>query len=132
MGTNNFNNPVSNIYTESDMIDYADLMIRTNALYEDYNRNIQLVQGPVEVKKWRTILSPIWGKLHPKYTKPVKGEGIILSSDPVALKDRLNLLIASKEAGNTGVRNDIVSICDELLRQNVTKKNEYKTLMLHP
>jgi len=42
---------------------------------------------------------------------------IFLSSDPNALCERLELLIASKEAGNTGVRNEIVSICDELLRQ---------------
>jgi len=31
----------------------------------------------------------------------------------------LDILLASKAAGNTGVRNEIVSICDELLRQKV-------------
>ena len=44
------------------------------------------------------------------------GQGL-LPSDPNALRERLELLMASKQAGNTGVRNEIVSICDELLRQ---------------
>ena len=45
-----------------------------------------------------------------------QGQGF-LPSDPNALCERLELLIVSKQAGNTGVRNEIESICDELLRQ---------------
>ena len=33
--------------------------------------------------------------------------------------------MASKEAGNTGTRNELVNICDEVLRQRVIGKNEY-------
>jgi len=40
-----------------------------------------------------------------------------LPSDPNALCERLELLMASKQAENTGLRNAIVSICDKLLRQ---------------
>jgi len=36
------------------------------------------------------------------------------------------LLLASKSAGNTGLRNEIVSICNELLSQKVTSKPLYK------
>ena len=43
----------------------------------------------------------------------------ILSCDPIALVERLDILMASKAAGNTGVRNELVSFCDELLRQNL-------------
>ena len=57
-------------------------------------------------------------------------ETVVIPSDPVALVDRLDLLLASKEAGNTGVRNELVSICDELLRQKVMNKSDYKKLML--
>jgi len=38
--------------------------------------------------------------------------------------------MASKQAGTTGVRNEIVSICDELLRQKILPRNAYKNLML--
>ena len=57
------------------------------------------------------------------------GAGLkILPSDPNALIDRFNLLFSSKKAGHTGVRNEIVSILDELKRQGVLKTNEYKKL----
>jgi len=54
----------------------------------------------------------------------------VIASDPNALTDRLELLLASHEAGNTGVRNEIISICDELLRQEEMKKSDYKKIML--
>ena len=57
------------------------------------------------------------------------GQGLkILPSDPNALIDRFDLLFSSKKAGHTGVRNEIVSILDELKRQGVLKTNEYKKL----
>ena len=60
---------------------------------------------------------------------PTKGTGLkILPSDPNALIDRFNLLFSSQKAGHTGVRNEIVSILDELKRQGVLKTNEYKKL----
>ena len=60
---------------------------------------------------------------------PTKGTGLkILPSDPNALIDRFDLLFSSKKAGHTGVRNEIVSILDELKRQGVLKMNEYKKL----
>ena len=56
------------------------------------------------------LLGPIWDKMR-KY----EGKGIvIMSSDPNALLERLDLLFASQKAGHTGVRNELVSICDEL------------------
>ena len=60
---------------------------------------------------------------------PIIGDGLkILPSDPNALIDRFDLLFSSKKAGHTGVRNEIVSILDELKRQGVLKTNEYKKL----
>ena len=59
----------------------------------------------------------------------VEGEGLtILPSDPNALIDRFDLLFTSQKAGHTGVRNEIISILDELKRQGVIKTNEYKKL----
>ena len=55
---------------------------------------------------------------------------IILPCDPIALVERLDILMASKAAGNTVVRNELVSVCDELLRQNLIDKHKYKVIML--
>ena len=57
------------------------------------------------------------------------GTGLkILPSDPNALIDRFDLLFSSQNAGHTGVRNEIISILDELKRQGVINTNEYKKL----
>ena len=61
--------------------------------------------------------------------KGIRGKGLkILPSDPNALIDRFDLLFSSKKAGHTGVKNEIVSILDELKRQGVINVNEYKKL----
>ena len=73
------------------------------------------------------ILKPIWDEKD-LYT----GNGltplvstIILLCDLIALVARLDILMASKAAGNTGVRNELVSDCDELLRQKLIDKRKY-------
>ena len=58
-----------------------------------------------------------------------EGEGVVvIPSDRNALLERLDLLLASQKAGHTGVRNELVSICDELKRQGVLDTNTYKKL----
>ena len=54
---------------------------------------------------------------------------VVIPSDPKALLERLDLLLASQKAGNTGVRNELVSICDELKRQVVLNSESYKKLI---
>ena len=51
---------------------------------------------------------------------------MILPCDPIALVERLDIMMASKAAGNTGVRNELLAVCDELLRQNLIDKHKYK------
>ena len=70
------------------------------------------------------MFSYIWAK-----RKEYEGKGVIvIPSDPNALFERLDLLLPSKEAGNTGVRNELVSICDELKRQGHLDTKAYKKL----
>ena len=62
-----------------------------------------------------------------------RGNGIdtiILHSDPNALQEWLDLSMGSNAAGNTELRNKLVSICDEWLRQTVIHKSYYKQIML--
>ena len=53
---------------------------------------------------------------------------VVIPSDPNALLERLDLLLASQEAGHTGVGNELVSICDELQRQGILDAETYKKL----
>ena len=111
--------PDDSIYTQEDYEQYAEIMVKTNAMKKAGTNTPKSSKG----WKWTNLLSNIW-----KERKQFEGEGIttIIPSDPNALLDRLDLIMASKIAGNTGVRNEIVSICDELKRQKVLDVNAYK------
>ena len=82
------------------------------------------LEGNEELKKVMKAARKIWARSNPGTSR----EGF-LPSDPNALCKRLELLMASKQVGNT-VRNEIVSICDELLRQKILPRDAYKNLML--
>ena len=56
---------------------------------------------------------------------------MVIPSAPDALVNRLELLLANKTAGNTGLRNEIVSICDELLSQKVMSESLYKNYLAY-
>ena len=120
-------------YTEEDLNKYRQLVILTNTAFQDNdpdNNKPKSSRSP----KWKKIIKPIWEAIKEQqedeeYEEETEGEGLkILPSDPNALIDRFDLLFSSQNAGHTGVRNEIVSILDELKRQGVLKTNEYKKL----
>ena len=115
--------PNKDLYQEEDYEDYERLMIKTNALHRDYDPNNPLPRGS-KSDKWKFLLGPIW---HNREYYEGKGT-VIMSSDPNALLERLDLLLASQKAGHTGVGNELVSICDELKRQGVLDTTAYKKL----
>ena len=128
-------------YTEEDLSKYQQLVILTNTAYRN-NDPTQNYPKNSKGYKWKNIIKPIWEaikqqKEEEEYkefeepeedTEEIPGGGLILPSDPNALINRFDLLFSSKKAGHTGVRNEIVSILDELKRQGVIKTNEYKKL----
>ena len=125
-------NPKQN-FTDKDYDNYRSLMIITNALHIDDNPNNPYPKGNHRGFKWERILAPIWfgkkGGLHKFPKKGYEGKGVVvIPSDPNALLERLDLLLASQEAGHTGVRNELVSICDELKRQGVLDTKAHKKL----
>ena len=113
---------------------YEDLMIMTNALHRDNDENNPHPKGNHKSYKWVNIIRPIWYRKKSRIIFPKKKEGyegsgvVVIPSDPNALLERLDLLLASQEAGHTGVRNELVSICDELKRQGVLDIKAYKKL----
>ena len=101
-------------------------MIKTNALHRGNNPKNSYPKAN-KSDKWNYILKPFWDN-RTKYSV-YKGMGVVvIPSDPNALLERLDLLLASQEAGHTGVGNELVSICDELKRQSFLDTKTYKKI----
>ena len=130
-------------YGAEDLRDYITIMHITKATYDKNNKRVggndkmnklikPLVKALEEDKSGIKLITKInkhfgFGGDDPQPS--TSGTGLkILPSDPNAFIDRFDLLFSSKKAGHTGVRNEIVSILDELKRQGVLKTNEYKKL----
>ena len=106
-----------------DMENYKMILLKTNVLHHNNDPSNPYPKGS-RSDKWKKILSPIWYG-----SKKVEREGVVvIPSDPNALLDRLDRLLASQEAGHTNVGNELVSICDELKRQGVLDTKAYKKL----
>ena len=138
------NIPDKSEYTPEDLISYSYIMVKTNTARNKYNPRGQYRGG--SNRKMNELIKPFVRELendntdnkinfinkvieHFELVGEVEGEGLtILPSDPNALIDRFDLLFTSQKAGHTGVRNEIISILDELKRQGVIKTNEYKKL----
>ena len=93
------------IFTNGDYDNYAEIMHPTNAL----RRNIDESETKPKANKswkWKHILKPILDEndLYTGSCLTSSVSTIILPSDPVALVERLDVLMAIKAAGNTGVR----------------------------
>ena len=117
-------------FTDKDYGEYKGIMLLTAALHRDYNPYSKYPRGS-KSDKWNRFFSPIWhrGRFAEWREEGYEGKGIvIMPSDPNALLERLDLLLASLKAGHTGVGNELVSICDELKRQGVLDKDAYKKL----
>ena len=130
-------------YKTEDLRDYIYIMDITKATYDKNNKRVGGNNKMNKLIKPFVIALEVDGedglidKIKEHFEKEdeddpqpsTSGTGLkILPSDPNALINRFDLLFSSKKAGHTGVRNEIVSILDELKRQGVLKTNEYKKL----
>ena len=123
--------PDEKIFTNGEYDSYAEIMHSTNALRRN---NDESESKPKSNKcwKWRHILKPIWDEkdLYTRNGLTPSVSTIFLPCDPIAPVERLDILMASKAAGNTSLRNDMVSVYDELLRQKLIDKQKFKIIML--
>ena len=82
-------------------------MHSTNALGRN---NDEIETKPKAIRSWKRkhILKPIWDEkdLYTGNGLTPSVSTIILQCDPIAFVKRLDILMASKAAGNTGVRNE--------------------------
>ena len=115
--------PIKPDYALEDMKDYVKILLKTHVLHKDNNPNNPYPKSSKGVK-WNRLLSKVW-----ENRKTYEGmDVVIMPSDPNALLERLDLLLANQKAGHTGVGNELVSICDELKRQGVLDTEAYKKL----
>ena len=144
--------PQEGIYTDDDYIKYINLLVQTNTIHQKNDPNTPKPKSSSS-EKWKNLISPVWEHIRESKKPPeeekgkgkgkgrgrkkrqedpqpsTSGTGLkILPSDPNALIDRFDLLFSSQKAGHTGVRNEIISILDELKRQGVINVQEYKKL----
>ena len=98
------------IFDDEDYHDYVRLLTKTNAMKQPNSNKPKSSKS----KKYKQIIKPIWDA-----QRQLMGSGLI---------DRFDLLMSSKQAGNTGVKNEMISILKELLNQNVIDSDEYKIL----
>ena len=126
MGADRFER-TDDLYDDDDLVNYSEILINTNAMRRENHPNNPRPKSS-KSWKWNNVVKDIWDD-----KDNYEGRGtntIVILSDPNGLLERLDLLMASREAGNTGTRNELVSICDELLRHKIINKNEYKNIML--
>ena len=88
------------IYDSDDLEEYAEILHVTNAMRQPNNSSKPKWS---KSQKYKQIIKPIWD------TKEGKGVAIVIPQDPNALVEVLSLRMAIFAAGNTGVRNEIVS-----------------------
>ena len=116
--------PPKENYSDKEYKNYVNILSKTHVLHRGNNPNNPYPKSSGGYK-WDRFLSHIWKHRGVRF----EGEGVVIMlSDPNALLERLDLLLASQKAGHMGVGNELVSICDELKRQGVLDTTAYKKL----
>ena len=95
---------------------------------DDYKKMTALTKKPHE-KMTQDARDRIKKLLSEQHGSGTKTNYVTLPSDPNELVERLELLLASGDAGNTGVHNEIVSICEELRKRKMLTRAQYKQLL---
>ena len=121
-------------YSHQDLAVYQDVVLRTNVI--DHPNNIEPSSRVTTTKKWREIFPLFIKEDIPQHHSGLEttehvGEGIFfLPGDIKGLETKLNYLLGEYRAGNrsSAVRNEIVSILDELLRRKRISRKEYQDI----
>ena len=119
--------PDDKMFTNWDYDYYTEIMHSTNALWRN-NDERETKRKANRSWKWKHVLKPDYDEnyLHIGNGITPSVPTIILPCDAIALVKRLDILMASKAAENRGIWNELVTVCDEFLRQNLIDKQKYK------
>jgi hypothetical protein len=118
--------------TDEDKRTYKLLLLETNAHRRDFNPNKPIKSN--KGRKYLQIIRPMFNFSNERLTNNescTQGQGLpimkqvrsnvsyVYWDDPNELVDRLKLLVASRDAGNTGLDNEIISIIEELQESGI-------------
>lgn len=120
--------PDLSLISRGDKLNYKDILQYTNAHKRDFNPKGQ-IKGDKGIK-YRDIIKPLFSEKDnktvggnlPKLKKYKSDADLIYWDDPNELVERLKLLVASKDAGNTNHDNEILSIIEELKEAHIIKE----------
>lgn len=124
--------PDLKLITNKDKLVYKDMLYHTNAHKRDFNPKGQ-IRGD-KGTKYRQIIKPLFsetlvekklpklGGSLPKLKNYKTNTDLVYWDDPNELVERLKLLVASRDAGNTNHDNEILSIIEELKEANIIKE----------
>lgn len=103
-------------YTDQDLQAYKEILTQTSA-----HLNADGVSVKTGGKKYKDVIKKLF-PLGRGLSVSLQKHNYIYWNDVNELIDRLKLLLASQQAGNTGVSNEILSIYEELLEAGVIKR----------
>lgn len=124
--------PDISVITQEDTQHYKMMLLDTNVHRRDYDPNKPIKSN--KGRKYLNIIKPLFklrkvsastdssvahGTGLPLMKKLNKHTYYVYWDDPNELVERLKLLIASRNAGNTGLDNEIISILEELRESNL-------------
>lgn len=119
------------LVTEKDKITYKDILMLTNVHKRYYDANSQ-IKGDKGIK-YNKIIKPLFfygsdtknyklGGNLPTLKKYRTFTDLVYWDDPNELIERLKLLVASKDAGNSNHDNEIIAIIEELKEADIIKE----------
>ena len=117
-------------FTDEDLLEYAKLLRQTSALHRDFNPNNPRPRSSSSWK-WKFILRPLWNKYKQEDSEEEKeGRGGVkyLPSTIKALKEKLAVLLAEYQAGNTTTRNELVPVLDQLRSRKAISESKYRAI----
>jgi hypothetical protein len=106
-------------YSEDDKKVYRQILLQTNAHRRGHNPSNQRVSS--KASKYREIIGPLTDVSGSGMQRFMQNIDYVHWDDPNELVTRLRLLLASQHAGNTGHKNEIYSIIEELREANIIK-----------
>lgn len=125
-----------NIISEEDKRNYKILLLETNAHRREFNPNEPIKSN--KDMKYLYIMKPLiklskqrlssdegcsYGHGLPTMKNVKRDVSYVYCDDPNESVERLKLLIASRDAGNTGLDDEIIAIIEELRESGLVNKN---------
>lgn len=124
--------PDTNLITSEDIQNYKTMLMDTNAHRRDFDSTKPIKSN--KGRKYLNIIKPLFklrkvsvstdgsvaqGSGLPSMKKWNKDVDYVYWDDPNELVERLKILIASRDAGNTGLDNEIISVLEELRESGI-------------